>query len=818
MSIATQATTRELFDALHRPGEHIAVCHHDAGHFRATVTPAGDAAILQAGQHMHTDVWHSVNPVRPNVSGRGTAQDVTRLAALWADLDIGEGVMPTMQAARAVIADLSEMLNDRPVFIVATGHGLHPYWILEDDEHLTLTTPEKRAAATALLARWRRLVTRVAVAHGGAVDNVYDLARVLRTPGTQNHKDAHAGTGPALPVTLEADTGHALDVTEVLETFTAYGVPELDTDTGQPATVHAPAHEWPEAASTCPYVARMVGAWATDTPTGGRHYWAYSQHIRAACALRLGCITQADYARALARLQTRLDELRAHSGHRPGEVTANDTDARAAAERKTHAQARAELGDHTHHTAGEDARGGLAGLIPDLPPEQAPDWQETPQDTGTGPGTTWQPLDLTATVAGLLAGTIKRHAPTIAARDDGACLFYAGKVNGVAGASGSGKTWTALHAAAQQIAAGHHAVYVDLEDDEVGVVGRMLDLGADPDLLAGPGARFHYLHPEEAFTDASAEHLAATIRKYRPTLVVIDSTGESMAIDGAKPNDDDDTARWFRRLPTSIANTGPAVVVLDHVVKADDGGLWPIGSQRKRAAINGAQYMQTTVRPFSKGHPGAAKLICAKDRHGNYRPGQRVTDLAVNPAGAGVHIIMRTPSDAATPTAETFRPTALMEKASRALEATAEPLSTRKAYATVRGKQEYVRAALDVLVAEGFANRHDGPNRSTLYSSNRPYRQADDPQSDAYTGVTVGVSPSLEGEGGDTHPTTLRTHPGHTRDTPPEPQHSNGSAGTHPGTHLLDPAAGVSPVCPDCAEPLTGPGHTARCRPNHEEK
>jgi hypothetical protein len=63
-----------------------------------------------------------------------------------------------------------------------------------------------------------------------------------------------------------------------------------------------------------------------------------------------------------------------------------------------------------------------------------------------------------------------------------------------------------------------------------------------------------------------------------------------MALDGAKPNDDD-TARWFRGLPAA-ARLGPAVVVIDHVVKSDEGGLWPIGSQRKagsdlRRAVHG---------------------------------------------------------------------------------------------------------------------------------------------------------------------------------------------------------------------------------------
>lgn len=159
-------------------------------------------------------------------------------------------------------------------------------------------------------------------------------------------------------------------------------------------------------------------------------------------------------------------------------------------------------------------------------------------------------------------------------------------------------------------------------------------------------------------------------------------------MDGAKPDDDDDTARWFRRLPTAIAKLGPAVVVLDHVVKADDGGLWPIGSQRKRAAISGAQYMQTVVRPFARDRAGAAKLVCAKDRHGNYRPGQKVAELTVTPTGTGVYLALNAPAERDDAAPKALRPTTLMERASLVLEGVSVPLSLRAVLSAVRGREE----------------------------------------------------------------------------------------------------------------------------------
>src|SRR5690606_22156878 len=123
-------------------------------------------------------------------------------------------------------------------------------------------------------------------------------------------------------------------------------------------------------------------------------------------------------------------------------------------------------------------------------------------------------------------------------------LFYPGRVNGLAGESGAGKTWTALVVVAQELAEGRAAVYVDLEDDAAGVVGRLLDLQVETGSIA---ARFAYISPNERLDVVGAAALEGVIAALEPSLVVIDSTGEALALDGAKPNDDDSVAAWFRR-------------------------------------------------------------------------------------------------------------------------------------------------------------------------------------------------------------------------------------------------------------------------------
>lgn len=787
------ASISDLFGALWRDGEHVSICHDDTGAFRSTVVPVGIDAYLAAGEHAAGgNVWHGVNPVREGVAGRGTAQDVTRLAALWADLDVKPGAMPDDAAALTVVDELAGMLHCPPSFVVHTGHGLHPYWILDDDEQLVLDDDAKRARARALLARWRRLVTRVAAGHGGTVDAVFDLPRVLRTPGTHNRKDA-----TPVAVTIEAGGGWALDVAAVTSALDEWDVPELDTDTTGPGAVLAPRAVWEAGSATCGYVTRMIDAWAGDTPPG-RHHWAYSQHVRLACALRLGCLTPPDYTRALGALQARLDVLRAHDGPRPGEVTANERDAVAVAETKTDEQARAELGNH-HHPGDRADGDDLAGIIisrSTTPTATTSLEASSTVDVDPEPSSTWAPTDLGPILDGLQAGTLTRPAPTVGVLTGGLALFYPGRVNGLAGESGSGKTWTALACVAQELAAGHSVVYIDLEDDAAGILSRLIDLAVDPVAIR---ARFAYVHPDERLDEEGARALADTLTSFAPSLVVIDSTGEALALDGAKPNADEEVAAWFRRLPRPIADRGPAVLILDHVIKADDGGLWPIGSQRKRAAITGAQYMQKAARPFDKNTPGHAMLTCAKDRSGNYRAGQHVADLRVTPRENGVlvELVASVPRDMSKP----FRPTVLMEKISRALEAETGPMSGQAIEANVPGRAAAKRQALEVLVTEGFVSRISGPRNAKLHAVLAAYRQTDDAQADGYSGRDE-VKPQNASESTVTPSVPIGGDDGRGALTPSGTR--SGRGGTTSGQLIS---------CTVCYGPMTDPGDGSTTHP-----
>jgi hypothetical protein len=181
---------RELLSALgFTDDEYVSVCHRAGnGPFLAEVCQPCGAPALVAALPDDADVWFGVCPVKGPArksAGRGKAKDVTRLSALWADLDVEDGKCASIGVARSIIDDLSEVLVTRPVAVTETGHGLHPYWVVEDGAIAGHFTNERAAV---LLDRWKRLVTEIANMHGAKVDSVFDLARVLRVPDTYNNK------------------------------------------------------------------------------------------------------------------------------------------------------------------------------------------------------------------------------------------------------------------------------------------------------------------------------------------------------------------------------------------------------------------------------------------------------------------------------------------------------------------------------------------------------------------------------------------------------------------------------------------------------
>lgn len=266
--------------------------------------------------------------------------------------------------------------------------------------------------------------------------------------------------------------------------------------------------------------------------------------------------------------------------------------------------------------------------------------------------TTWAPIDLRPVAAGILDGTIQTPKPDIGLIDAGpGGLFYRGRVNGLYGKGADGKSWIAIVVCVEQLIFGETVYWVDWEDNEVGITSRLLDLGVPPERLA----RFRYYRPADPMNLLERSLLVRLAEIEQPAVAVIDSTGEAMAAHGVKPNADEEVARWFQDVARPIADTGAAVIAIDHFPHEADGRLAAIGSTRKYNALSGSAFKAKVLAEFGRDRVGRSALVCAKDRWGHHVRGQVVAEFTLNAAQRPyqVELVPPTPSaDAAHPLAD----------------------------------------------------------------------------------------------------------------------------------------------------------------------
>jgi Protein of unknown function (DUF3631) len=126
--------------------------------------------------------------------------------------------------------------------LLRSGHGTHAWWLL--DESWTFASDDERVEARTLLRRLHSFLR----SQGWKVDAVHDLARVMRVPGTLNHKQS-----PPVPVTLH-DNGRPR----------RYAFTELDEwlPPGEPAPLPGDRTPPPESDVAADEIDRLAASWA----------------------------------------------------------------------------------------------------------------------------------------------------------------------------------------------------------------------------------------------------------------------------------------------------------------------------------------------------------------------------------------------------------------------------------------------------------------------------------------------------------------------------------------------------------------------------
>lgn len=119
---------------------------------------------------------------------RGSEKDISYITTLYADIDV-KGDAHAQKSLPETIDEAVDFLNGlnlKPSIIVRSGNGIHSYWLL--DKPFKIENSEDRNNIVSVFRGFGKYINLEARKHGWKLDNVYDLARILRVPGSINHK------------------------------------------------------------------------------------------------------------------------------------------------------------------------------------------------------------------------------------------------------------------------------------------------------------------------------------------------------------------------------------------------------------------------------------------------------------------------------------------------------------------------------------------------------------------------------------------------------------------------------------------------------
>jgi hypothetical protein len=147
--------------------------------------------------------------------GRGENSDVLGIPGFWIELDIKHPVHKKVNLPETIeqaVALVQEAIPLKPSIIIDSGYGVHVHWLFR--ELWLFDGAEDRQAAYHLLHRLQATVQGVAKLHSWEVDSTFDLARVLRIPGTYNR---NVPDHPKPVTILEADPNRRYNPSDFLK-------------------------------------------------------------------------------------------------------------------------------------------------------------------------------------------------------------------------------------------------------------------------------------------------------------------------------------------------------------------------------------------------------------------------------------------------------------------------------------------------------------------------------------------------------------------------------------------------------------------------
>lgn len=167
------------------------------------------------------DTYLSVGTHSEPQQTRGGESTIVSIPGLWSDLDIGEiGHKPASLPNPATEQEALSIIQGLPdaSMLMHSGGGLQAFWLF--DSPWVFNTKEEKAEGKKAVQEWANLLESLGKELGFHVDKVADLARILRAPGSVNHKE-----GLKRPTAIRWIDKPAHDQQEL----TAFGIPDSKT-------------------------------------------------------------------------------------------------------------------------------------------------------------------------------------------------------------------------------------------------------------------------------------------------------------------------------------------------------------------------------------------------------------------------------------------------------------------------------------------------------------------------------------------------------------------------------------------------------------
>lgn len=146
----------------------------------------GDVARAAVGRRLGNDCYTAVcvSPKDFGPNKRCVAGKALAVAGLWADLDFGPNHKKKALEDEDAAWNLLTTTGKKPSLVIHSAHGLQPWWLF--DEPLVFESNAERQGFEKLSKGWIKYLSALA---NLKLDQVGDLARILRIPGTLNHKN-----------------------------------------------------------------------------------------------------------------------------------------------------------------------------------------------------------------------------------------------------------------------------------------------------------------------------------------------------------------------------------------------------------------------------------------------------------------------------------------------------------------------------------------------------------------------------------------------------------------------------------------------------